>query len=169
MTFRFTSDGKLDRPAVVAELRRFLNLLLDRSKLDLRYEIRQQDPAEGEPERPEVLVILHGRDQDLVLQHNAELLLAIEYIALRWLRLDPHFYDHLQIDCADYHATRLTELRLTARLAAEKVVATREPFRFHPMTPRERRVVHIALKDFGGVRTESEGLGDRRQVVIHPA
>ena len=45
---------------------------------------------------------------------------AIDY-ARRWLRLDPHFYDHIQIDCAAYHATRLAELKMTATLAAEKV------------------------------------------------
>jgi spoIIIJ-associated protein len=169
MPYRFVNDGKLDRPALVAELRKFLNVLIDRSKLDLRYEIRQQEPGAGEAEHPEVLVILHGRDQELVLQHNADLLHAIEYIALRWLRLDPHFYDHVQIDCADYHATRLAELKLSAKLAAEKVAATKQPFRLHPMSPRERRVVHLALKNFPGVRTESEGMGDRRMVVIHPA
>jgi predicted RNA-binding protein Jag len=37
------------------------------------------------------------------------------------------------------------------------------------MSPRERRVVHLALKDMPGVRTESIGMGDERQVVIHPA
>jgi spoIIIJ-associated protein len=166
--YRFTNDGKLDRAALVAELRRFLNLLIDRTKLNLRYEIREA-AAGGEAELPEVNVILHGADEPLVLQHNAELLFAIEYVALRWLRLDPHFYDHIQIDCAGYHATRLAELKMSAKLAAEKVVSTRESFRFNPMSARERRIVHIALKDFAGVRTESEGMGDRRQVVIHPA
>jgi spoIIIJ-associated protein len=37
------------------------------------------------------------------------------------------------------------------------------------MSSRERRIVHLALKDFPGVRTESIGVGEDRQVVIHPA
>jgi spoIIIJ-associated protein len=37
------------------------------------------------------------------------------------------------------------------------------------MSSRERRIVHLALKDMPGVRTESAGLGEDRQVVIHPA
>jgi predicted RNA-binding protein Jag len=34
---------------------------------------------------------------------------------------------------------------------------------------RERRIVHLALKEMTGVRTESIGVGEERQVVIHPA
>jgi spoIIIJ-associated protein len=37
------------------------------------------------------------------------------------------------------------------------------------MSSRERRIVHLALKDMPGVRTESIGAGEERQVVIHPA
>jgi predicted RNA-binding protein Jag len=37
------------------------------------------------------------------------------------------------------------------------------------MSSRERRIVHLALKDMAGVRTESIGVGEERQVVIHPA
>jgi spoIIIJ-associated protein len=37
------------------------------------------------------------------------------------------------------------------------------------MSSRERRIVHLALKDIPGVRTESVGMGEERQVVIHPA
>jgi predicted RNA-binding protein Jag len=29
--------------------------------------------------------------------------------------------------------------------------------------------VHLALKDINGIRTESVGVGEDRQVVIHPA
>jgi predicted RNA-binding protein Jag len=37
------------------------------------------------------------------------------------------------------------------------------------MSSRERRIVHLAVKDIPGVRTESIGMGEERQVVIHPA
>jgi len=168
----FTRDGRLDCDALVRELCRFLDLVLRTTQLDLRYDVRLQEPAAdpgAESERPEVLVAFDGRDRDLLLDRNADLLMAIEYIAHRWLRLEPQFYDHVQIDCANYRAVRLDELKMSARLAAERVRDTKTPFRFNPMSPRERRVVHIALKDFPGVRTASEGMGDRRQVVILPA
>lgn len=158
-----------DRDAAVIELRRFLDITLKSARLDLRYDVRTQTPAGDGIEEAEILVNLAGHDQELLLQHNAELLLALEYIAVRWMRLDPKTYDRVRFDSADFRATRLEELKLSAQVAADRVRESKQPFRFNPMTSRERRVVHLALKDQPGVRTASEGMGDRRQVVIYPA
>jgi predicted RNA-binding protein Jag len=37
------------------------------------------------------------------------------------------------------------------------------------MSSRDRRIIHLELNDAQGVRTVSEGSGDRRQLVIYPA
>jgi predicted RNA-binding protein Jag len=37
------------------------------------------------------------------------------------------------------------------------------------MSPRERRVIHLALKGHSQVLTRSEGMGAERKVVIMPA
>jgi len=97
------------------------------------------------------------------------LLLALEYLAHRSLRLDPRLHDRVRFDCGDYRATHLDELKLSARVAAQRVRETGQPFRFNPMSPRERRIVHLELSGAAGVRTASEGSGDRRQLVIYPA
>ena len=68
-----------------------------------------------------------------------ELLLALEHVAHRWLRLDPRLHDRVRFDCGDYRAARLEELKLSARVAAQRVRETGETFRFNPMSPRERR------------------------------
>lgn len=169
MSQGFVVDGRLDRESLIAEVRRFLDLLLRGAGLDLRYSIRAAEPGSDDAENVEVLVAFEGPDQGLLLERAGELLQAIEYLAVRWLQLDPQFYDHVRFDSGDYRATRLEELRLSARMAAERVRATRQPFRLNPMTARERRIVHLALKDFPGVRTASEGMGARRQVVVYPA
>ncbi len=170
MEHRFIKDGKLDRSPLVAELRSFLGLLLAKTRLDVQFDVKEiAGPAAAEEvERAEVLVTFHGRDQEIMLQQHAELLSAIEYLAHRCLQLDPHFYDHVQFDCGDFRATRLEELKLSAKVAAQRVIETRQEFRFNPMSPRERRVIHLVLQNVHGVRTASEGAGDHRQVVIFP-
>ena len=57
---------------------------------------------------------------------------------------------------------------LSAATAAEKVKRTGAPFRFNPMNSRERRVIHLALRNETEVRSESSGHGGFRQVIIYP-
>lgn len=163
------ADGKLDHAAVTAELRRCLDALLQKSRFQLTYEIRTMGPAVSkEFENPEILVEFMGADQNLLLEHNAELLLALEHISLRWLWLDPQFYGRIRFDAAGYRGIRIEELKLSARVAAGRVRDTHSPFRFNAMSSRERRILHLVLKEESGVRSESEGAGEERQVVVYP-
>jgi predicted RNA-binding protein Jag len=120
-------------------------------------------------ERPEIVVVFDGSDKELLLERGAELLLALEYLAVRSLRLDPPFFDRIRFDSGDFRSLRIAELMLSAKVAAQRVRETKQPFRLNPMSPRERRIVHLALKDLVGIHTSSEGIGEERQVVIMPA
>jgi len=159
-------DGKLDRAATAEALRRFLEEIVRTSRLELKVQVRAMPP--GEDGDAEVLADLDGRDKEILLERGADVLKAIEHLAFKALRLEPAWHEKIHIDCGGYRALRFEELRMTARVAAERVQASRQPFRLNPMSSRERRIVHLALKDMPGVRTESMGTGDERQVVIHP-
>jgi len=163
-------DGKLDRQATAEALRHFLESLVRASGLELKVSVRPVS-AEGSATNgeAEVLADLDGRDKEILLERGAEVLKAFEHLAFKALRLEPVYHEKIHIDSGGYRALRFEELRMTARVAAERVQASRQPFRLNPMSSRERRIVHLALKDVAGVRTESVGVGEERQVVIHPA
>jgi len=161
-------EGQLDHEAVVPALETFLRDLLRAARFDLQAEI-QEVPGEAGVESVELEVRLDGRDADLLLERKGELLLALEHVTLRWLRLEPRFHDHIRFDCRDYRAGRVAELKLAAETAAARVRQGRTPFRFQPMNARERRILHLALKNAPGVRSASEGERDQRAVVIYPA
>jgi spoIIIJ-associated protein len=59
-------------------------------------------------------------------------------------------------------------LRLSAITAAENVKRTRRPFHFNPMSSRERRIIHLSLRNETDIRSESTGTGPFRQVVVLP-
>jgi len=170
MAQELIKDGKLDRQATAEALRHFLDSIVRAAKLELKVNVRAISPEEaGTQGDAEVLADLDGRDKELVLEHGAELLKAFEHLAFKALRLEPAYHEKIHIDSGGYRALRFEELRMTARVAAERVLTSRQPFRLNPMSSRERRIVHLALKDMAGVRTESIGVGEERQVVIHPA
>jgi spoIIIJ-associated protein len=162
-------EARLEHERAATELKRFLDLAVREMGLALDCEISTLDSVAGSAGEKDVVVAFHGADQDFLLERNAELLLALEHVAHRWLRLDPRLHDRVRFDCEDYRAARLAELKLSARFAAQRVRETGETFRFSPMSPRERRLIHLELNGAQGVRTASEGAGDRRQLVVYPA
>ena len=163
-------DGRLDRQAAAAALRSFLDEIVRVSGFDLKVKVQALEaPLLDATGEAEVLADLDGRDKEILLERNGEVLKAIEHLAFRALRLEPTYHEKIHLDSGGYRALRFEELRMTARVAAERVQASRQPFRLNPMSSRERRIVHLALKDMPGVRTESVGMGEERQVVIHPA
>ncbi len=163
-------DGNLDRQATAEALRHFLESIVHASGLELQVNVRAVSTdgagAEGEAE---VLADLDGRDKEILLERGADVLKAFEHLAFRALRLEPAYHEKIHIDSGGYRALRFEELKMTARVAAERVQQTKQPFHLNPMSSRERRIVHLAIKDMPGVRTQSVGMGEERQVVIHPA
>lgn len=160
-------DGKLDREAAAAALRQFLDGILRASALQLKASVHVVNG--GSADGAEVLADLDGPDRELLLARGAEVLQAIEHLAFRALRLEPAWHEKIHLDCSGYRALREEELRMTARVAAERVQTSHQPFKLNPMSSRERRIVHLALQGVPGVRTESTGAGEHRQVVILPA
>lgn len=170
MAQELTRDGRLDRQAAAVALRQFLEEIVRVSGLQLQVTVRAVDaPASDASNDAEVIADLDGRDKEILLERNGEVLKAIEHLAFRALRLEPTHHEKIHLDSGGYRALRFEELRMTAKVAAERVQSSHQPFRLNPMSSRERRIVHLALKDMPGVRTESMGMGEERQVVIHPA
>ena len=170
MTQELIREGRLERQATADALRLFLEEMVRVSGLELKVNVRAvgTDAADSEGDA-EVLADLDGKDKELLLERNAEVLKAFEHLAFRALRLEPAYHEKIHIYSGGYRALRFEELRMTARVAAGRVQTSLQPFRLNPMSSRERRIVHLALKEMTGVRTESIGMGEERQVVIHPA
>ncbi len=170
MTKELVHEGKLDRAATAEALRGFLQAMVRAGGLELRVTVKTAEPSSSAEEgEAEVFADLDGRDKEILIARGGEVLKALEHLAFRALRLEPTFHEKIHLDCGGFRALRFEELRMTARVAAERVQASRQAFQLNPMSSRERRIVHLALKDFPGVRTESVGTGEERQVVIHPA
>jgi spoIIIJ-associated protein len=147
----------------------FLDSLLNHAGFELNYELMPGHSAHPEVENPEVTVRFKGVDTDLLLENRAELLLAIEHLSMEALHIPPEDHSLISFDANDYRLLRIEELRMSAQAAAEKVKRTHVPFHFNPMSSRERRIIHLALREEKDLRSESLGLGPNRAVVIVPA
>lgn len=160
-----------DKVAAAHKINSFLGTLVSSGGFKLKYRITVDPQFTDERqnwERPEILVEFAGPDSALLLDRGAELLRSFETLAQETLRLHGDEHDRVSFDCQGYRAARLEELKSAAQVAAEKVRKTGVPYQFAPMSSRERRIIHLALRDQSDLRTESGGAGPSRSVVVFP-
>ena len=159
-----------DKIAAAKKIDELLRGIVQHGALKLKYKIMVDPPVteDRDWERPEILVDFHGPDSSLLLEHGGELLRALELLALEMLRLQGGEHEKVCFDCMNHRSMRLEELRTAANVAAEKVRRTGSPYEFAPMSSRERRIVHLALRGHEDLHTESQGDGPRRCLVVYP-
>jgi spoIIIJ-associated protein len=72
------------------------------------------------------------------------------------------------IDVNGYQRMKLSSLIEQAKQLAAEVAEHQDSRWLAPMNAYERRAVHLALAELSGVKTESEGEGPQRRIVIRP-
>ncbi len=150
-------------------IEQFLRQVIANAGFELSFTLEAGDQSNPEFETPDLVVKFTGEDVDLILSNRAELLLALEHVSQEALRMHSDDHSRIAFDANDYRALRIEELRMTAQAAAEKVKSGGQPFRFAPMNSRERRIIHIALRNETELRSESSGSGPYRGVIVYPA
>ncbi len=118
-------------------------------------------------ERRDIYVECKGPDAPLLLERDGELLLALEHIAAKMLRLEPEDHDRVSFDAEGFKAERARSLRRIVEQGVQSVEGNEQPYSFAPMSSRERRMLHLLLRDTG-LQTASSGEGARRFVVLYP-
>lgn len=147
----------------------FLSQVFKLAGFELSFTVAEGETPHPDFENPDLMVRFTGPDVDLLLSNKAELLLALEQLTMEAIGMAPEEHSRICFDANDRRILRIEELRMSAQAASERVKKSRQPFHFSPMNSRERRILHLALRDETDVRSESVGEGPIRQVVIVPA
>jgi spoIIIJ-associated protein len=158
-----------DYRAAATTISDFLKMLVATGGLRLKYRITAGEGA-ADPdglEAREIYVEIAGADAPLVTQRNGELLRALEHIAAKMVHLEPEEHDRISFDSGNFKAIRAREMKMAADAAAERVRRSGAPYSFQPMSSRERRMLHLAFRQFDDLETESSGEGLRRFVVVY--
>jgi spoIIIJ-associated protein len=160
-----------DYAAAAQRIAALLKTLTTLGGLRLKYRITAGEGARDPDglEAREIYIEMAGPDSPLLTQRGGELLHALEHIASKAVRLEPEEHDKISFDANNFKAIRARELKLAAETAASRVRETGQPFSFAPMSSRERRMLHLAFREYEGLETESSGEGMRRFVVVYPA
>src|SRR6202158_684124 len=124
-----------DKVVAAKEIGKFLKAVISNGGFKLKYRITVDPPIaqNREWEHPEILVEFACPDSYLLLDSSRELLCTLELLASEFLHLKGSEHEKIWFDCKNFRAMRIDELQLAARVAAEHVRRTSEPYRFAPM------------------------------------
>ena len=163
------SDIKYTVSETGPKIEEFLWRILPLAGLDLEFDITDGESAHHTFETPDLVVRFVGEDVDALVANKGELMLALEHLTMEILGVPSDQHSRLCFDCNDHRLLRIEELRMSAVTVADKVLKSKVPYQFNPMNSRERRIIHLALRDFKELRSESLGQGQFRHVVVLPA
>lgn len=137
--------------------------------MDVRAEIQARM---GEPDEPglaaPVLIDINGGDLSFLIGRHAETLNALQLVTRLIVGKEVGQPAHIVIDISGYRQRREEGLRQLAQRMAQQAISTGRRQTLEPMTPAERRIIHMELRESQEVTTESTGEEPRRKVVIIP-
>lgn len=111
---------------------------------------------------------VQGGNSALLIGKHGKTLDALQYIVHRVVHKKQKTKVRVTIDVEGYRDRRKDSLTQLALRLGEKVKRSGRPATISPMNAYDRRIIHVALKDHAGVRTQSTGTGSLRKLVIYP-
>lgn len=152
----------LRRGAAAAYAERVLSRILKDMGLPDRV-VRKRDPDGN------IVLNLQGPSSGALIGRRGQTLEALQFLLSKILnRLTDEERTLVVVDVEDYLLRQRDKLRRQAEEAAQRAAETGQEVALKPMSARERRVVHMTLRDSDTVTTQSTGEGSRRRVVIRP-
>lgn len=129
------------------------------------FEINADVKVTETPEAIE-LEILNNEASARIIGTRGETLRSIEHLVNMMVKRATTERVRVNLDVAGYKKARDAGLEKMAREAAKKVLDSGTEEELRPMTPAERRVVHLALKEIEGITSDSRGEDPKRFIVV---
>jgi spoIIIJ-associated protein len=163
-----SSETRIDESTLDPQTKKalsFVRTLVGKMLMSVEVNIAPND-GEGSPD--EIRVEIEGLDAGRIIGKKGNVLDAIQYLTARVAVRPGDTRRHVIVDAEGYRARHEDQLAQMARRLAQRVATEGKVVTFDPMSARERRIVHMALRDVKGVRTESMGEEPQRRVQIIP-
>ncbi len=113
------------------------------------------------------IIKVDGDKLGVLIGRRGETMESLSYLASLVANRMEGDYLKLGLDVAGYRGKREQDLTALAQRIGEKVRRTGRAFAMEPMNPYERRIIHSAITEMEGLRSESRGEGKDRRVVIY--
>ena len=123
---------------------------------------------EYEGDEGELILDITGDDLAVLIGRHGKTLDALQFLVSAITVRTIGYRYPVVVDIEGYKGRQREKLESIARSSANRAASQNRSIKLRPMTPYERRIIHITLRDDDRVETASEGEGSARHVVILP-
>jgi len=120
-------------------------------------------------ENEAVKVQIESEEPGLLIGRHGETISSLQLLLGAMVSRNLGEWTRVMVNVGNWRQTREESLKRMADLAAEKAIFSGQPVALPPLSPSERRFIHIYLSQNSKVKTESEGEGSLRQVMVKSA
>lgn len=135
-----------------------IDQIIQAMDLDISFTVQEGDECWN--------VDFEGNDVRILIGRRGETLNSLQLIANLIINKQMDERIHLVLDAENYRKRREETLRRLARRLSERVKHSRSDIALEPMTPQERRIIHMELQENPWVYTTSRGEEPYRKVII---
>lgn len=132
------------------------------------FELGEVTIDEYEGDEGELILDITGDNLAVLIGRHGRTLESLQFLITSILYRKLGFRYPLVIDVEGYKSRQRQKIEDIAYSAAQRAVEQDRRIKLRPMTPYERRIVHLYLRNDDRVETKSEGEGHARRVVIIP-
>ena len=141
-------------------IKEYITELLSNMGFDVSLETKIRDDS--------IYVKIYSNNNAILIGKNGNTLKALETIVKQRVNSDLKIHIYLILDVENYREKQEKRLIHLAKSLAKEVTKTKLEVHLENMNAYDRRIIHNALTNFKGIKTESEGEEPNRHIVIKP-
>ena len=143
---------------VLEYAKKFVKDVVEGMGLNVNLETRRTDQN--------LQIKIHTDNNGIIIGKNGRTLTSIQTLLRQSIFAKTGIYVNIVLDVENYKEKVAKNIEFLAKKLAREVQKTKIDVKMDSMNSYERRLVHEVLKDFKGIKTESEGEEPNRSVVI---
>lgn len=159
-----TETATVEREDLAEKASEFLLGVLERMGISADIDIKD--------DKDRTTLEIQTKDTELVIGRRGVVMDALQHMVNKVVYRDRtgDRTKPLVVDAGGFRDKQVERLRALAQRMGEKAMETKQIVELQPMTPHDRRIVHMAVSElFPGLTTRSEGEGEDRHILLVPA
>ena len=158
-----TSATTTNREDLAEKASEFLLGLLERMGISADIDIKDDNDR--------TVIEIQTADTELVIGRRGVVIDALQHLVNKavFKERSGEKGKPLVVDAGGFRDKQVERLRGIATKMAEKALQTKQIVELQPMSPHDRRIVHMAIAEIEGLSSRSEGEGEDRHILLVPA